>query len=71
MFLLRKNRVFLKGEIIEINHISHTLTLLGLCPEELAWEEEVAFFLLEIFYVLNWISLGCDVPDVFHLSFIF
>ena len=71
MFLLRKNRVFLKGEIIEINHISHTLPLLGLCPEELAWEEEVAFFLLEIFYVLNWISLGCDVPDVFHLSFIF
>ena len=69
-FFWERIGVFLKGEILEMNQISHTLPLLGLCPEELAGRKKL-HSLREIFYVLNWISLGCDVSDVFLLSFIF
>lgn len=62
--------VFLKGEIIEIKPMAQTLLLLDLYPEELAWEEQL-HDLLEVFYILNWVSLGCDVSDFLPFSFVF
>lgn len=49
-FLLKKNDIFLKQEITEINQLEQTSYLLDLCPEKSAWEEEATLFIGDILY---------------------